>query len=84
MQQEYRLPRGRHSKPLFLTGKYFSNNFLSLNILVMRPGENCSPHTSHEVPRRSEDLSITSSTNGEQKGCNKNAKLEEGQIVLAH
>lgn len=50
----------------------------------MRPSEDCSADASQEVPQRSEDLSAASKTAGEQKECNKNAKLEDGQLVLAH
>jgi hypothetical protein len=48
----------------------------------MRSSENCSADTSCEVLPRSEDLSITAPTDGEQKGII-NAKLE-GQLILAH
>lgn len=50
----------------------------------MRPSENCSPDAPHGVPQRSGDLSVASKTDGKQKECNKNAKLEEGQLILAH
>lgn len=46
----------------------------------MRP----SVDASQEVPQRLEDLSVASKTAGEQKECNKNAKLEAGELVLAH
>lgn len=50
----------------------------------MRPSENCSADASQEVLQRSEDLSVASKTAGKPKECNKNAKLEDGELVLAH